>query len=61
MTVLLAPGLAGAADRQGGHELQIGKHHVELVVKDKELVFCVRDQGDKPIDSKTIKATANKH
>ena len=39
--------------------MQVGKFHVELAVKDREVVLYVRDQADKPIDAKTVKATAN--
>ena len=48
-----------AADKHGGHEVEVGKYHVELVVKDRDLSLYVRDQADKPIDAKTVKATAN--
>jgi hypothetical protein len=48
-----------AADKHGGHEVEVGKYHVELVVKDRDLSLYVRDQGDKPIDAKTVKASAN--
>ena len=48
-----------ASDKHGGHEVEAGKFHVELVVKEKELNLYVRDQGDKPIDPKSVKATAN--
>lgn len=60
--LVLALSLAGpalAADKHGGHEVEVGKYHVELIVKDKELSLYVRDQKDKPIDPKTVKATAN--
>lgn len=50
---------AWASDKHGGHELEVGKYHVELVAKDKDLALYVRDQGDKPIDPKSVKATAN--
>ena len=50
---------AWAADKHGGHEMEVGKYHVELVAKDKDLAFYVRDQGDKPIDPKSVKASAN--
>lgn len=50
---------AWAADKHGGHEVAVGKYHVELVAKDKELTLYVRDQGDKPVDSKSVKASAN--
>ena len=56
---ILAAGLAVAADKHGGHEVEVGKFHVELVVKEREITLHVRDQADKPIDSKTVKATAN--
>ncbi len=48
-----------AAYKHGGHEVSAGKYHVELVAKDKDLALYVRDQGDKPIDPKSVKATAN--
>jgi cytochrome c556 len=48
-----------AADKHGGHEVEVGKYHIELVVKDRDLSLYVRDQGDKPIDPKTVKAAAN--
>ena len=48
-----------AADKHGGHEVQVGKLHIELVVKDRDVTLYVRDQADKPIDAKTVKATAN--
>lgn len=50
---------AWAADKHGGHEVQVGKFHVELAVKDREVTLYVRDQADKPVDAKTVKATAN--
>jgi hypothetical protein len=56
-SVFLAP--AWATDKQGGHEVEVGKYHVELVVKERDLSLYVRDQGDKPIDSKSVKASAN--
>lgn len=56
---ILAAGLAVAADKHGGHEVEVGKYHVELVVKERDIMVHVRDQADKPIDSKTVKATAN--
>ena len=39
--------------------MQVGKYHIELVAKDKDLALYVRDSGDKPIEPKSIKATAN--
>lgn len=42
---------AWASDNHGGHEVRVGKYHVELVAKDKELVLYVRNQGDKPVRS----------
>ena len=60
VTVLLVPGLAtAAADRHGGHEVQVGKHHVELVVQERNITVQVRDAADKPLDAKSIKASAN--
>ena len=50
---------AWAADKHGGHEVEVGKYHVELMVKDRDLALYVRDQSDKPIDPKTVKASAN--
>lgn len=50
---------AWASDKHGGHEVAAGKYHIELVVKDKDLTFYVRGQGDKPVDSKSITASAN--
>ena len=50
---------AWASDKHGGHEVQAGKFHVELTVKDRELTLYVRDQADKPIDAKSVKATAS--
>lgn len=55
----LASVSALASDRHGGHEVEVGKYHAELVVKDKDVAFYVRDQDDKPIDAKSVKATAN--
>lgn len=54
---LAAP--AGASDKHGGHEVEVGKYHVEIVVKDRDLGLYVRDKSDKPIDAKTVKASAN--
>lgn len=48
-----------ATDKHGGHEVEVGKFHIELVVKDRDLSLYVRDQGDKPVDAKTVKASAN--
>lgn len=48
-----------ASDKHGGHEVSAGKYHVELVTKDKDLALYVRDQSDKPIDPKSVKASAN--
>lgn len=59
LALLLAVSPAWASDKHGGHEVQVGKFHVELAVKDREVVLYVRDQADKPIDAKTVKATAN--
>lgn len=56
MLGLAAP--AWASDKHGGHEVQVGKFHVELTVKDREVTLYVRDQADKPLDAKSVKATA---
>lgn len=48
-----------ASDKHGGHEIEVGKYHIELVVKDRNLSLFVRDQADKAVDSKTAKASAN--
>lgn len=53
---LAAP--AWASDKHGGHEVQAGKFHVELTVKEREVTLYVRDQADKPVDAKSVKATA---
>jgi len=50
---------AWASDKHGGHEVEVGAYHVELVVKDRDLSFHVRDPADKPVDPKRVKATAN--
>ena len=50
---------AWGSDKRGGHEVEVGKYHVELVVKGRDLSVYVRDQADKPIDPKTVKASAN--
>ena len=47
------------ADKHGGQEVVVDKFHLELVVKDRALALYVRDEGDKPIDLKGVKATAN--
>ena len=56
---LFVPSAAWASDKHGGHEVEVGKYHVELVVKDRDLSLYVRDQADKPLDPKTVKASAN--
>ena len=56
---LFASVSAFAADKHGGHEVEVGKYHVELVVKDRDITVHVRDQGDKPLDATKIKASAN--
>lgn len=56
---LLVSGAALAADKHGGHEVEVGKYHVELAVKERDLSLYVRDERDKPIGAKTVKATAN--
>lgn len=56
MLGLAAP--AWASDKHGGHEVQAGKFHVELTVKEREVTLYVRDQADKPVDAKAVKATA---
>lgn len=56
MLGLAAP--AWASDKHGGHEVQAGKFHVELTVKEREVTLYVRDQADKPVDAKSVKATA---
>ena len=48
-----------ASDKHGGQEVEAGKFHLELVVKDKDLSLYVRDTSDKPIDPKSVKASAN--
>lgn len=48
-----------AADKHGGHEVEVGKYPVALVVKDRDVSVYVRDQADKPVDPKTVKASAN--
>ena len=50
---------ARSTDKHGGHEVEVGKYHIELVVKERDLSLYVRDKGDKAVDSKSIKATAN--
>jgi len=50
---------AWASDKHGGHEVEVGKFHIELVVKDKDVTLYVRDAADKPVDVKTVKASAN--
>lgn len=52
-------GTASAADKHGGLEVEAGKYHVELVVKDRDLSVHVRDRADKPISPASVKATAN--
>ena len=59
MTVALTPGLASATEKHGGQEVQVGKFHVELVVQDRDITVHVRDETDKPLDARTIKASAN--
>lgn len=59
VTALLIPVAATAADKHGGHEVQAGKYHVELVVQDRDITVHVRDDADKPIDAKNVKASAN--
>lgn len=63
-TAILAVALGAAtsiyaSDKHGGHEVEVGKYHVELVVKDRDLSLYVRDQADKPVNPKTVKASAN--
>ena len=48
-----------ASDRHGGHEVEVGKYHVELLVKDKDLTLYVRDAADKEIAAKSVKASAH--
>jgi len=57
--LLVVSPAAWASDKHGGHEVEVGKFHIELVVKDKEIALYVRDSGDKPIDAKSVKASAN--
>ena len=59
LALTIAAAGANASDKHGGQEVEAGKFHVELVVKDKDLTFYVRDASDKPIASKTVKASAN--
>jgi hypothetical protein len=59
LAALLASCASWASDKHGGQEVQAGKYHVELVVKDRELTLYVRDDADRPIDAKSVKATAN--
>ena len=56
---LLVSTLAWSADKHGGHEVEAGGFHVELVVKDRSLTLYVRDKADKPIDAKSVRASAN--
>ena len=56
---LSLPAGAWASDKHGGHEVEVGKFHVELIVKDKALMLHVRDQADKPLDARTVSASAN--
>lgn len=63
-TAILAVALGAAtsiyaSDKHGGHEVEVGKYHIELVVKDRDLSLYVRDQADKPVNPKTVKASAN--
>lgn len=48
-----------AADKHGGQDVQAGKYHVELGVKERDITVHVRDDADKPLDARNIKATAN--
>ena len=48
-----------AADKHGGHEVQVGKYHVELVVQNRDITLYVRGASDKPINAKSVKASAN--
>ena len=55
---LLVAGPASAAGQQGGQEVEVGKYHLELVVKERDLTLYVKDQTDKPIAAKAVKAHA---
>jgi SAM-dependent methyltransferase len=57
--LLAAAPLARASDKHGGHEVEVGKYHVELVIKDRDVLLYVRDQADKAVDAKSVKASAN--
>ena len=57
--LLVVSPAAWASDKHGGHEVEVGKFHIELLVKDKDVTLYVRDAADKPVDVKTVKATAN--
>ena len=59
LALFVLPIPAWSTDKHGGHEVEVGKYHIELVVKDRDLSLYVRDRGDKAIDPKSIKATAN--
>ncbi|MGQ0511649.1 MAG: hypothetical protein ACT4P9_13685 [Betaproteobacteria bacterium] len=59
LAALLASCTSWASDKHGGQEVQAGKYHVELVVKDRGLTVYVRDEADKPIDVKSVKVTAS--
>ena len=50
---------AWSGDKHGGLEVEVGKFHVELVVKEKALSLYVRDASDKPVDAKSVSASAN--
>ena len=52
-------GAVFASDKRGGHEVEVGKYHVELVVNERDLSLYVRDASDKAIDANTVKARAN--
>jgi len=57
--LLAAAPFARADDKQGGHEVEVGNYHVELVIKDRDVLLYVRDKADKPVDTKSVKASAN--
>lgn len=48
-----------ASDKHGGHEIEVGSYHIELVVRGADLSLYVRDKADKSVDSKAVKASAN--
>lgn len=56
----LAPGQkhGDARAKHGGQAAELGPYHMEIVLKDREVMLYVSGHDDRPLDAKGVEATA---